>query len=413
MKVLVFTSLYPNNVWAQHGVFIKERVSAFAHLDGYQVKVVAPVPYFPPIKIGQRAHFAQVMSREVIENLDVYHPRYFIIPKVSMVAHGLLMFLCALPMIKKLQRDFDFDLIDAHYVYPDGFAAVLLGRILGKPVIVSARGSDVHLFAQFPIIRRLLQYTLHKADKIIAVCQALKDSMVHLGIFAEKIAVIPNGVDAEKFYPVSSQEARRKIHLPHDQRIVLSVGRLVSDKGFDLLIKALKTLRDDSGQQDLCLVIVGEGPCRRELEQLAHALELSKHVRFVGAVPHHELYLWYSAADLFCLGSSQEGWPNVILEALASGTPVVATAVGGVPEIICTDMLGLLTQRSVHEIAGSIDRAIQKSWQSEAIVHHAREHTWDKVARAVAHVFESVFIPNTPASSQHRFTAIINTSPGE
>ena len=225
MKVLVFTSLYPNNVWPNHGVFIKERMSQFAKLDGCEVKVVAPVPYFPAIKLNWRWRFSQVARRELRNGIEVYHPRYFLTPKIGMALYGWMMFLSVLPAVRRIQKDFDFDLIDAHYVYPDGFAAVLFGWIFKKPVVVSARGSDINLFKTFPLIRKLLQYVLRKAARVVAVSKALKEAMVQLGIPEEKISGIPNGVDPEKFYPVPKEQARKELGLPN-RRTVLSVGNL-------------------------------------------------------------------------------------------------------------------------------------------------------------------------------------------
>jgi len=169
MKVLVFTTLYPNNVWPNQGVFIKERMTQFARLDGCEVKVVAPVPYFPPIKANWRWRFSQVAPSEVRDGIEVYHPRYYMTPKWGMTLYGILMFLSVVLAVRKLRRDFDFDLIDAHFVYPDGFAAVLLGKCFNKPVVVTARGSDVNLYSAFPIIHRLLRYTLNEAKSVIAV----------------------------------------------------------------------------------------------------------------------------------------------------------------------------------------------------------------------------------------------------
>jgi teichuronic acid biosynthesis glycosyltransferase TuaC len=390
MNVLIFTSLYPNNIWPHHGVFVKERMTKFAQLEGCKAKVVAPVPYFPSLKISRKVLFSQIVQREIIEGLEVYHPRYFMIPKVSMAFHGLLMFLSALPYIKKIQRDFNFDIIDAHYVYPDGFAAVLLGAFFKKPVVISARGSDINLFVKFPLIRFFLKYALNKADRVIAVCQALKDAMTQLEIPGEKITVVPNGVDINKFFPLPKEAARSKLGLPYDKRILLSIGELIPRKGFDFLIKALKILSEEMNEKNLYLVIVGEGAFRKQLEQLISELNLGKQVRLVGSVPHQELYLWYSAADLFCLASSREGWPNVVLESLASGTPVLATDVWGIPEILCSDTLGVLTKRSAREIAAGIASALHKPWQSDIMVRYAYEHTWDQVALSVLHVFASM-----------------------
>jgi glycosyltransferase involved in cell wall biosynthesis len=305
-----------------------------------------------------------------------------------MTLHGLLMFLSVLPAIKKLQKDFDFDLIDAHYVYPDGFAAVLLGQLFKKPVIVSARGSDINLFKEFSHIRRLLRYTLSKADGRIAVCQALGEAIVDLGIPQEEVTVIPNGVDTNKFYPLPKKNVREKLNLPNG-KVLLSVGNLIPRKGFDLLLKALRLLLIEHQEKDLYLVIVGEGPARSDLEHMIASYNLGEHVRLAGDIPHENLCLWYSAADLFCLASSREGWPNVLLESLACGTPVVATAVWGTPEIIRSDKLGFLTERNERALAETISLALNKTWQSDALVRYAQEHTWERVAQSILRLFDS------------------------
>jgi glycosyltransferase involved in cell wall biosynthesis len=396
MKILVFTSLYPNNVWPNHGVFIKERMTQFAKIDGCKIKVVAPIPYFPAVKLNWRWKFSRVLHSEVRDGVEVYHPRYFMTPKVGMTFYGLFMFLSVLVTVMRIRRNFDFDLIDAHYVYPDGFAAVLLGLFFRKPVVISARGSDINLYAGFPVVRKLLRYTLTKATKIIAVCQALKDAMTALGIPAHKIIVIPNGVDVAKFYCVPKQEAREKIGLPADKKIILSVGGLIPRKGFDLLIKAVHRVMSRADMRDLHLVIVGEGPSREDLKRLASSLGRSNDVWLAGVVPHQELYLWYSAADLVCLASSREGWPNVILESFGCGTPVVAADIWGVPEVIRSGEVGFLTRRTEYAIAEGILVGLRKKWCSNEIVAYAAKHSWRCTADAVLQVFESVLIENVP-----------------
>ena len=394
IKVLVFTSLYPNNIWPNNNVFVKERMSTVSRMDGIELKVIAPVPYYPPIQSGWRQNFSKVKRQEVLAGVEVYHPRYFITPKIGMVLYGLLMFLSVLPVVKKIRKEFDFDLIDAHYVYPDGFAAVLLADFFRIPVVVSARGTDINLYKEFPLIRQLLRHTLLKADKAISVCQALKDEMIQLGIPAAKISVIPNGVDSSKFYPLSKEVAKRNLGIPTDKKLILSVGSLIPRKGFDLLIRAIKVLGDRYHKKDLFLAIVGEGKLRGDLEKLISSLNLDEHVFLVGAKPHQELYCWYNAADLFCLASSREGWPNVVMESLACGTPVVATEVWGVPEIIQSDKIGLLAKRSVPELAKAISLALQRQWNSPEIVEYVRENTWNRVAFSVCQVFKSVLQPN-------------------
>ena len=388
MNILVFTSLYPNNVREHLGVFVQERMTHVAKLAGCHVKVVAPVPYFPPIKLGHWWQFSQIKRQEHREGLEVYHPRFGMIPKIGMTLQGIMLFLSVLPTVKAFQRKFDFDLIDAHYVYPDGLAAVLLGRVLNKPVIISARGSDINLFSTFPLIRRWLQYTLHRADRVIAVSQALKDMIIKLGIDEQKISVICNGVDTNKFYPMLQEDARQHLNLPA-KRIILAVGNLVAGKGFDLLLKAYHSLLQND-KQDTYLIIIGDGEQFKVLKKMIVSLGLQNRARLVGSIPHEELYLWYSAADLLCLPSHREGWPNVIMEALACGRPVVATAVGGIPEIINSDDFGFLTRIDAEDIAEKLQLALNRSWSAGSISQSVSGHSWTQVANAILDLFETV-----------------------
>ena len=216
MKVLSATTLFPNNMKPNQGVFVKERLTRLAVLPDVELKVIAPVPYFPKWKISHRWEYSQVHKREVIENLDIRHPRYFITPKFGMPFYGYFMAASLYPAIKTIQKMFDFDVIDSHYVYPDGFAAVKIGRILKVPVTITARGSDINLFSKFRTIRPLLRNCLNKADQIITVSQKLKDSILDLRIPSEKIHVIPNGVDCDKFRPMPQTTVRKQLGLDGD-----------------------------------------------------------------------------------------------------------------------------------------------------------------------------------------------------
>ena len=389
MRILVFTSLYPNNVWPRHGVFIKERMTHFAKNGSSQIRVIAPVPYFPRLKVNQRWLYSQVAHVEEIEGIKVQHPRYLMIPKVGMMLHGLLMFLSLYPIIKRVQKEFDFDLIDAHYAYPDGFAAVLVGQLLRKPVVISARGSDVNLFRTFPVVQRMLRFSFLRAERVIAVSRALKDAILRLNIPEEKVEVIPNGVDLEKFKPIPTDEARQRLQL-QGKPLLVSVGNLNSNKGFDKLIKSVRILSEQDNQKDIHLVIIGEGALLKSLQGLVRSLGLDDHVSFAGGVPHKELFLWYSAADIFCLASGREGWPNVLLEAMACGRPVVATPVGGIPEIVSSDRLGILVRRNEMDIAEGISKALLIKWDREEIRQYAETHTWDRVTDTLSNVFRTV-----------------------
>jgi teichuronic acid biosynthesis glycosyltransferase TuaC len=393
VKVLVFTALFPNNVWPNHGIFVKQRMAKVAQIGGCEVRVIAPVPYHPPIRVGKRWGHSQVAREEVIDGIQVYHPRYFIIPKVSMAFHGFMMFLSVLYLVKRIQAQFDFDIIDAHYVYPDGFAAVLLGALLGKPVVVSARGSDINLFANLPIVRSFVVYTLSRAQRVIAVSEALRQAMVKLGASKDKISVISNGVDTQKFKRVAKVEARSILGLDPSHKIILSVGGLNPVKGFDLLVRSFKLLFDRCRKCKPHLIIAGDGQCRSDLERLIGEYDLTANVCLVGAVPHDRLFQWYSAADVFCLASISEGWPNVLIEALACGVPVVAAAVGGVPEIVTSKAVGLLTERTEQSIAACLEIAMERNWDTQEIRECATAHSWDVAAGKILDVFDSILDP--------------------
>ncbi len=391
MKILSLTSLFPNHMNPVRGVFIKERLRHVA--KHHRLAVVAPVPYFPPIRCYHRWHqFTRVHPRERIDDLPVYHPRYVTIPRIGMVLYGLLYFFSLYHFIKKLHRRYCFDLLDAHYLYPDGLAAVLLARALRRPVVLSARGTDVNLFMKLPLIRAWILYALRRCDRIIAVSGALKTTMVAAGVRPDKIDVVPNGVDVSRFPEISREQARSELGLPRTGRMILSVGSLRPSKNFEYLLQALGEIRSSKAGRDVSLVIVGYGHHRGRLEREISRLDLDAHVILAGRVPHEQIYRWYRACDLFCLASSSEGWPNVIFEALACGLPVVATPVGGVPEILISSEYGIMLKdahpsRLAAGLRDAIVTALEKDWDGDKLAAFARRHTWDEVAGGVIATF--------------------------
>ena len=400
MKVLVFTGLFPNNVWPNHGIFILQRMAHVARSPNCEIRIVAPVPYYPPWLVGWRAAYRKIVRNQKLEGLQVDYPRYFMIPKIGMVLQGVLLFLSVIPHIARLKKEFGFQVIDAHYVYPDGLAAVLLGWMFKVPVVVSARGSDLNVFKDFPIIRRIIQWTLQRANAVITVSQALKDEAVNLGVPPEKVRVIPNGVDPIKFYPLAKDEARKELGLPLDGRkIIVSVGNLTSNKGFDLLIKSLKEISEKSKEINVLLLIIGGGAQKRALEDLIQKFDLHSVVQLSGSVPHERLVWYYNAADLVCLMSEREGWPNVVLEALACGRPVLAPPVGGIPEIVATPQVGSLVERDVVKIAQGLEQALQRSWSPQEITEYSKTFTWTRSAESVRHVLMAVLSSHNTASS--------------
>jgi glycosyltransferase involved in cell wall biosynthesis len=290
----------------------------------------------------------------------------------------------------------DYDLIHAHYVYPDGVSAALLGRFFRKPVVVSALGTDINLFPQFRSIRPIVQHALKRADAVVAVATPLKDIMVRLGCPAEKIDVIGNCVDPLKFRPHPRAQTRRILGLPIDCPIILSVGGLSELKGFHILISAMARLR--ATHPSASLIIVGKGQYKSELESQIRSLRLESAVKLVGARPHEQLSTWYSAADVFCLASSREGCPNVVLEAMACGRPVIATPVGSNPELVVAET-GALVDRTPEAFANAIAEALRRKWNHDAIVTHARSHGPEKVTRRLLNVYSKAIVRHKAISA--------------
>jgi len=304
-----------------------------------------------------------------------------------MPAHGMLMYLASVRLARQLHSENPFECIDAHFVYPDGFAAVRIGKQLDLPVVVSARGTDINLYASFRIIRPMLRWTLSNAAGAIAVSEDLKNKMMVLGIPEKQIRVVSNGVDTERFRPLDSKETRKRLGLAEDDSIAVSVGSLIESKGHHLLIEAVAKLSERIPK--LRLYVIGEGVYRSKLEELVHEKQLREKVFLPGNLPNEELPLWFNAANLSCLVSSREGWPNVVSEALACGTPVLATGVGGIPEIITSSELGMFVERDVNSIANGLEQALTKAWNREEIAGQSRVRSWDAVAAEVESFLQS------------------------
>src|SRR5271165_610239 len=378
MRILTFTSSFPTVTDPNFGIFIFQRTAHLARREGNAVEVVAPVPYAPKFL---KPSIAAISSTEMIGNLQVHHPRYPLVPKVSMPLHGLLMYAGCVGYVKSLHQQHHFDCIDAHYVYPDGLAAVLIGRSLGIPVVVSARGTDIHTFTSFTTIRPQIRWTLRRAAAVVAVSDSLAGIMLDLEPALKDVHVIGNGVDSQCFFREERRAARQKLGLNPNDRVVVSVAALKPVKGPDLLVRAASLLK--KSLTDCKLLFVGAGPELSALQQLAEHLNCADICHFVGTVPNEQLRSYFSAADVSCLASRQEGWPNVILESLACGTPMVATAVGAVPQLLANPELGIIVEPTPEAICTGLLRALQQEWNPSAISAYAQAHTWENVAARV------------------------------
>ena len=394
-RTLLFSTLYPSAARPVHGVFVETRLRELLTSGQVQTKVVAPVPWFPSKnpRFGAYAQMAGTPARECRDGIDILHPRYLHIPRVGMaLAPFLLAAACVSPIRRLIREGFDFDLIDAHYFYPDGVAAALLSRWLGKPLVITARGSDINMIAGYALPRRLIQWAAGRAAAVIGVSMALVEAMRSLGLDSNKLHAVRNGVDLVRFNPLPPGEARRQIGLSGGP-VILSVGNLVANKGHDLVIDAVALLAQ--GRADVQLIIVGSGRERTALEEHARQRGVAERVTFAGTVPNSELFRWYSAADVLVLASSREGWPNVLLEAMACGTPVAATRVGGIPEVIGQGMAGhLFARRDAAAIAQTLDGMLNKPAARNAVRRYAEQFDWSDASAMQLAIFRRLLAPD-------------------
>lgn len=385
MRILTFTSLYPNPAMPSRGVFVENRLRHLLADGDIESRVVSPLPWFPMAGrfAADHAAFAKVPATAERHGIPVCYPRYLNLPKVGMSLQPFLMAAAARPVLRQLIDDgYDFDLIDAHYFYPDGVAAALLARSFDRPLVITARGTDINLIPEYAIPRWLIKWGARRADHIIAVSGALKTKLAALGADCDHTTVLRNGVDLSVFRPATDRSVVRE-RLGFGGTVVLMVGNLVPLKGHQLVIRAL------TGLSGANLVIVGNGPEREPLENLAHELGLGHRVRFVGLVPHSELRDYYSGADLLVLASSREGWPNVLLECMACGTPVVATNVGGVSEVVAAPEAGRLVEaRTPTNIRDAI-RALLAAYPDRAATRrYAEGFSWDDTTAGQRAIFQ-------------------------
>jgi len=335
LQILTFTTLYPSQVRPQHGIFVETRLRKLVESGAVEARVVAPRPWFPLASrwFGRYSLIARQPVEEIRYGLHVDYPRFLQLPKIGMSVAPLAIFTALLPVLRRqLHEGRDFDLIDAHYFYPDGVAAVLLGRALGRPVVVTARGSDLNVIAEYAAPRRWIRWSARKADGLVAVSIGLKRRLMALGVIEERVRVLRNGVDLTAFRPTDRDRARHALDLTRPT--LLAVGNLVSLKRHRMMIEALVRL------PAVDLVIVGEGPERAAIEALARERRVADRVRLLGHLPQDRLPDIYSAADLLLLVSTHEGWPNVLLESMACGTPVIVSDIDGIADIVAAPEAG-------------------------------------------------------------------------
>ena len=393
LNILVFSSLFPSDARRNAGLFVRERTFRFREFAN--ITVVSPVPWFPGQKLiqifvpGYRPMPAKVENQD---GVDVYFPRFLSFPLLFKNKDSSLLRKSVEKFIDKLVRERKINLIDAHFSYPDGHAASIIAKKLDIPCTITMRGTELpHSLdvKKLALLKEAWEFSSH----IIAVSQSLKDIATSNDVNSDKVTVVGNGIDTYKFTPLNKHEARQRLNLPTQAPVLITVGGLVYRKGFHRVIACLPKLRQD--YPDIRYLIVGgsslEGNIENELQQQVSQLGLQDNVIFCGPKKPEELNVYLSAATLFVLSTANEGWANVLLEALACETPVIATDVGGNKEVINNSELGtIMPFGNETALMEAIKAGVVKTWNKALLRNYAENNHWNVRMASIKQIFEDV-----------------------
>jgi teichuronic acid biosynthesis glycosyltransferase TuaC len=370
LRVLTLASLFPDAGRPTFGVFVERQTLGLAAHRDVELRVIAPVGV-PPFPLNQHPRYRSLNAlprRETWKGLEVYRPRFPVMPVIGGALAPALMARALLPLLRRIRAEFPFDVIDAEFFYPDGPAAVRLGKALGVPVSIKARGSDIHYWSDRWACRRQIAAAGAQAAGMLAVSAAIRRDMIALGMAGDKIRVHYTGVDLDKFQPAPREAAKAALGIAGP--LLLSVGYLIDRKGQQIAVAAMPAIPDAT------LLIVGQGPARAALEAQIAALGLDGRARLIGPLPHEALPTLFAAADVMVLPSIAEGLANVWVEALASGTPVVTADVGGAREVIDRPAAGHLAARDPGSVAAAIHQILQNPPTQAEARAVAERFTW-------------------------------------
>lgn len=370
LRVLTLSSLFPDETRPNFGVFVERQTLGLAAAEDVTVRVVAPVG-LPPWPLRRHRHYrapASLPRAETWKGLHVVRPRFTTWPGTKGRFHVAALIRALAPLLDDMRRDFPFDVIDASFFFPDGRAALAMGRRYDVPVSIKARGADIHFWGTQPATRASVLAAGQGADGLLAVSGAMRDDMVALGMPGDRIRVHHTGVDLERFAPVDRAAAKASIGV--DGPLIISVGALIPRKGHDIVVEAMQHVPGAT------LLIAGSGPEHAALEEVARHAGVAARVRLLGSVPHADLPALIAAADVMALASSSEGLANAWVEALACGTPIVITAAGGAGEVVTDASAGRIVARTPAAFAEGINDLLAASMPVDEVREHAARFTW-------------------------------------
>ncbi len=376
LRVLIVSRLYPRPSDPVLGIFVEEEVKELS--KQCQIEVISPTPWFPPLKFFKKWYaYTRIPVHEARNGIEVFRPRTILFPKNYLFSLlGFSSYFSLLRCAREIDRGFPFDLVHAHTAYPDGFAAVMLGRALGRPTVVTVHGGDITIYFKRYLWRKLGLWALSNADQVIAVSGSLRRLAVEeYGLDEDKVVVVPNGIDTTKFVPIPRAAALERLELKGEASRILYVGGIKKSKGIEYFLKAAKRLMGTS-HRPIELLLIGEGDYDRGARLLAQELEIARAVTFVGKRPNPEIPLWMNACDLLVLPSLSEGFGVVLIEAMACGKPVVATRCGGPEDIVNPDVGVLVPPGDEAALAKALQEILCHKYQfdPQKIRQHAMHH---------------------------------------
>lgn len=371
LRVLTLSTLFPDATRRNFGVFVERQTLGLAAHPDVDLRVVAPIglPPFPLALRGRHAPLATLPLGEQWKGVDVYRPRFLALPGTAGRFHASLLTRALVPALADIRRDFAFDVIDASFFFPDGPAAVALGKRFGVPVSIKARGSDVHHWGTAAATAGQIRAAGRSADGLLAVSEAMKRDMASMGMPGDRIRVHRTGVDLGQFAPADRPTAKAALGVKGP--LVVSTGALIERKGHDIVIDAVASL------PNVTLLIAGEGSHRAALEARIASHGVADRVRLLGAVPHGEMAALLAAADVMALASANEGLANAWVEALACGVPVVIPDVGGAGEVVTDRAYGRIVGRTPAGFASGIAGVLSDRTPAATVRAGAERFTWE------------------------------------
>lgn len=379
IKIQILTNLYPLPWEPNRASFNRQQFDFLSrHCD---IRLTVLIGWLSAL--GKKKYLLPISRK----NLQINYKRYFYAPAFARSTHALTLYQSLLTEKSRIDG-YDPDCILVSWAYPDGVAGVALARKLGIPVIVKVHGSDVNTHLLHTGRANQIIRALNRADAIVCVSQALAQTLAQHGIAEKKIHVLYNGIDHELFHPADSQEARERLGLPTERKILLFIGNLKPAKGCEDLLEAFSRIHNLC--PDLDLYFIGSGPAGEAIASRANTLKLNERVTLVGNVNHDHIPLWINASDVVSLPSHNEGVPNVLLEAMACGKPVVATGVGGIPEIVPQEAGTLVESQDPVGLANALVATVAQEWDSAGITQCVNNFSWPRNAEFLLRIVKKV-----------------------